>query len=205
MEKNSLMDILLIPKAYFRKLNDNILTLYLGIIFIGLFDMSILLSDNLVKFFIGKPGNILLYNISLFLCFVVFIGVVDVCFFCFPLFDFFKMFKVKEKITSAKVHLIRFMKTYIISHIPIIPLKIVLIFVGQKAMGNDVLMEYVYVVDGVLIGIWHCAIIIRGIYTLYGFSPKIRGLLFAGLYLWSLILGSVITFSVDKWFLLLFK
>ena len=100
--KKFLIDRLLFPKDFFKKITDKLHTLYIGIVLIGLVDLGMSLIYKIPFYFYNKPTEILVYNISLALCIIILVGLLDIIFFAMPLFDIFKNFALRKRITDIK-------------------------------------------------------------------------------------------------------
>ena len=205
-----LLDILLFPKSFYKKISDKLFTLYLGIVLVGLYNIGFaLVLNNRLGLFFARPYVFLVYNISLALCLIFLLGLVDVVFFSIPLFDIFKFFRIKERIVNIKGLLIKLMKVYVVSYFLIIPVKMIAAAIGLN--GRDLVGSFVaqgsivILINYVLIPLWHSAILARGINTIYNFDDRIKGIVFMVIYSWKTLLGFALGLSVEKWILLLFR
>ena len=209
MEKFSLLDILLLPKSFYTKLTDKLLTLYLGIAFVGLFDTGFaLVANNKLRLFFGRPYVFLVYNISLALCVVILLGLIDIVFFSLPLFDIFKFFRVKERIKDIKGQLIKLMKVYVVSHFIIIPIEILIALLGFRMGIGDELTAWS--VSGVLafyalVFAWYSAVLTRGINAIYNFDDRLKNIVFVTVYTWSTLLSFAVSLMMERWILPLFR
>ena len=87
------LNIVLLPKEVYRKLTDNKSLLILGIIIVGLINMSLPdIAGTCLKYFKDKPNNILYRNIIIFSVLVILSGLIDVLVMSIPLRDLFKVF-----------------------------------------------------------------------------------------------------------------
>lgn len=206
MSNNTLLDILLFPKAFFEKITDKLHSLYLGIILIGFIDMGFVLSTKLSQYFFAKQQSVLIFNITLALCFVVLIGLVDVIFFALPLFDIFKFFRVKERIKNINGQLIKLMKIYIASHFLVVPVNAFFYWlaVGDDKTGTSMGITS-FLVLMVITPLWHSAIISRGINTIYSFDERLKSLVFLIVYAWTVLLGYALSFITDNWLVVLLR
>ncbi|MFZ5989677.1 MAG: hypothetical protein ACOYWZ_21490 [Bacillota bacterium] len=204
MNNSTLLDILLFPKTFYKKLSDKLLSLYLGIIVIGLIDTGMILGTRMSDFFLGKPHVVLVFNISLALCFVVLIGLMDVVFFSLPLFDIFKFFRLKERIKNINGQLIKLMKIYMVSRFYVVPIGVVLRLLAGGPLGGSSFI-YMWLVLDILLIVWQSAIIARGVNTIYSFDDRLRSLVFVIAYTWLTLLGFAVVFIVNNWLLKLFK
>ena len=94
--KKFLIDRLLFPKDFFKKITDKLHTLYIGIVLIGLVDLGMSLIYKIPFYFYNKPTEILVYNISLALA-LLFSRAFGYIIFAMPLFDIFKNFALRSE------------------------------------------------------------------------------------------------------------
>lgn len=208
MEKSTLLDILLLPKAFFAKITDKLPTLFLGLIFVGVADAAFLLYQYVPKIFVNKTMSVLIFNSTLALCIAVLLGLIDVIFFSLPLFDLFKFFRVKERIPNINGQLIKLMKVYISAHLIIVPVQAFFeatIFLSSKAGMNANFSVSMALIQFILIPIWLSAIVSRGINTIYDFDDRLKSMIFVIVYTWYLLLSFAMSFTLFKWILILFK
>ena len=200
----NLLDLLLFPRELYRKLNDRKLTLYLGVIFIGIVDVAFMLDKHYTRLFADKSGDALIYRIALLCLLIVAIGVIDVIFTCVPLFDLFKKFKAEPEAPVLTATIVRLMKAYIMSHFILIPVEAVLYLAKNNI--NMIPKDIIFFAGliGTIIPFWFSAIITRGINTIYSFQPFYRSLVFMVVFIWTSILGWVLSYSLDNWIMKLF-
>jgi len=202
-----LLDIFLLPRRLYQNLTGRKLTLYLGILFVGLADLALPnLRENYIKLFSNKTLDVLVYNVILTVLFVVIIGLVDVIFFSVPLFDLFKVFRKEKEASEAGDLRIKLMKIYILAHVIIVPINIILYFAFPNINVNSsnplvVLLAYI----SLLVMVWFSAIISRGINSIYSFQPVFRRLVFLTVFLWNFVLGPVLEYIIDSWIMPLFR
>ncbi|HPD01502.1 MAG TPA: hypothetical protein PLA01_09175 [Acetivibrio sp.] len=200
MSNNSLLDILLFPKSFYKKISDKLLTLYLGIILVGFIDMGFGLYTDIPMYFWSKPPTTLMFNISLTLCFVVLAGLIDIVFFALPLFDIFKFFRVKEKIKNINGQLIKLMKIYVVSHFLVVPVNAFFLFLSNGPYGENGSVSIIsFFVLTVVTPIWHCAIVTRGINAIYSFDDRLKNAVFPLVYVWTTLLGYALGFIINNW------
>ncbi len=205
MPNNTLLDILLLPRSFYKKISDRMNTLYPGIILVGFIDIGFALGTKLYSYFFGKSQSALIFNISLAICFVLLIGLIDVVFFALPLFDIFKFFRVKERINNLNGQLIKLMKIYVVSHFPVVPVNAFFYWLVIGPFGTEGISILAYFITSVITPLWHTAILTRGINTIYNFDERIRTFVFFIVYLWTTMLGYALGFIINNWFFTLFK
>lgn len=185
-----LLDILLFPEGFYRRLTDKRPGLYAGMVFVGAVDLAFtLLSQKFMKYFTGIPGNVLAANLILIPVTILLLGILDVLCFTLPLSDLFGLFKRNEPAFAGESVRIRLMKTYISAHFLIVPanalLLILMNYAGTKAYMTPGLVDTYTLV----ITVWFSAIILRGANTIYRFEPVFKGLAFAGIYAWNVLIS----------------
>jgi len=200
VSNNNLLDILLFPKSFYKKISDKLLTLYLGIILVGFIDMGFSLYADLPMYFLRKPPTALLFNISLTLCFIILAGLIDIVFFALPLFDIFKFFRVKERIKNINGQLIKLMKIYVVSHFLVVPVNAFFLFLSNGFYGPKGAVFYIsFFMLSIVTPVWHSAIMTRGINAIYNFDERLKGAVFGLVYIWSTLLGYALGYIIDNW------
>lgn len=203
-----LLEILLLPREVFAKITDKKPMLYIGIVLVGCIDFIFpYLVENYQKFFVNRPFQLVYYNISLAVVFILLLGLVDLMFFSLPLFDLFKVFKKEGEAVYGNGTLIKLMKVYIVAHLPVIPVDILVYALLRGAGGIDntgiAILLYAYIL---IVPLWFSAIISRGINVLYDFQPVFKRLVILAVYSWTYLLGTVaFPFMINNWILGLFK
>lgn len=204
MVKKFLIDRLLFPKGFFKKLTGKLHTLYMGIVFIGLVDLGISFAYKIPLYFYNKPSETLVYNISLALCIIILVGFLDILFFAIPLFDIFKNFALRKRIIDMKGQFIKLMKVYIVSHFLIIPVYILLHLVFKESISGIRIYSGLFLIFKIIIIFWQSAIVTRGIYVIYTFHKKLKIMVFFIVSTWLMVLGYTIDYLVNAWFMKLF-
>jgi hypothetical protein len=227
-----LLDILLFPKELYKRITDKKPSLYAGIIFIGLIDLSFILYRNFDELFINKVHGDLIFNIFLSIIVVAAIGIIDVMFFTLPMFDLFKRFKKNKNLSSKfssssnkdilglknvklkgqniedKNLLIRLMKVYIITHFLILPAEIAIIMIYKNLINDVNIVTWVIYISAIIdlaIPIWFGSAITRGTNVLYTFNPIFKRLVFLIVFVWNHLLSYALSYMIDKWILILFR
>lgn len=188
-----LLNILLLPAGFYRRLNRGMLTLCLGVIATGVFD--VFFPDFIEicrKLFAGRTSLDVRYNILVSAALTLLLGTVDVVFFSIPLYDFFKYLKKKEG-TAVSVSPVQVMKAYIVSNLIIVPVATVLDYAVFNSIdiNSNIWLAYFFVIL-----IWSSAIVTRGINALFSFNPILRKLTFIIVFTWSFVLGMVFEYQI---------
>lgn len=200
MPKKNLLDVLLFPKSFFKKISGRPSTLYPGIFLIGLTDMGLFLNKRLMVYFSGKDTGTLIFNISLMLVFIVLIGLMDIAFFSLPLIDIFKFFRVEKRVENFNTQRIKLMKIYIVSHLPVVPVSIFLHLILEAPYAAEGLVYAIVTIALLLaVPIWHAYIIARGANVIYSFDKRLKDPVFVIVYLWTLLLGSALGYIIENW------
>lgn len=202
--KKFLIDRLLFPETFFKKLTDKLHTLYIGIIFMGLVNLVLPLIPRIPFYFYNKPPEILVYNISLSLCIIILVGLTDILFFAIPLFDIFKRFALRKRIANIKGQFIKLSKVYIVSHFLVAPVYILIQWMFTDNFSGIRTQSGVFLVFTIIITFWQSAIITRGMYVIYTFHEKLKSLIFFMVSAWLMILGYTIDYVVNTWLMGLF-
>lgn len=208
MEK--FFNIVLFPKSLYKRISDNKLTLFLGIIFIGIIDLGFVLVEGFRQFFGGAETSKTVYNIALAILFTLLLGVVDVLFFTIPMFDLFKRFKKREGsvVTNEQGQFIKLAKVYIIAHFLILVPQIIMFLIYRNIVltlniSNRLL--YVALFIDFIIPFWFSAAISRGVNTIYKFKTLFGKLSFLILFVWNYVLGHALSYVISNWILSVFK
>jgi len=200
----NLLDILFLPKNFYRKLNEKKLTLYMGIIFIGIVDLVFTFADNYSNIFSNKAENVILKNIVLLVACIIIIGIVDVVFFSIPLFDLFKKFKKESQDIEPRTKLIKLMKVYISAHFVLVPLEILIYLAAKNINSLNYSVVFIAAFIEMILPIIFSAAIARGINAIYDFQPIYKSLVFIVTFVWSYALGFALSYVIDNWIMRLF-
>lgn len=201
----SLLDIFLLPRGLYKRLNEKELTLYLGILFIGCIDVIYpQVTSLLSKLFVGRPKEAVIGNILVIIGSIIVVGLIDVIFFAVPMADLFnKVFK-SEKV-KEDVSLVKIMKVYIIAHLITLPANALLYyFLDASQLGSNMFFTYLTGYIAILVLIWFNAIIVRGVNSLCDFIPVFKALVFPAVFIWNILLGIGLQYMIDNWLTKLF-
>lgn len=207
MNKLRVIDIFLLPRSWYERLNSKVFTLYIGIFVLGMFDLVLPISANLYRMFWKASFGVAMHNFLIAVLLSILLGLIDVVFFSLPLFDLFKFFK-KGKIKDRNNDLlIKFMKAYIISHAWMIVTTILLLLayyiMGSQANNNFLI--YIIIMVYCIVPLWFVASVTRGVDCIYNFERKLRPLVFISVLSWVFLLQMAMGFMMEKWFILLFR
>ncbi|HOJ10556.1 MAG TPA: hypothetical protein PK733_08180 [Clostridiales bacterium] len=214
------LDILLFPRSLYKKISDKKLTLYIGIIFIGLVDLGFPLADNFKSFYTGDGYSRIVYNIALTIIFTILLGAIDILFFSIPISDLFKRFKKGNKPADGnqvyeKGLFIKLIKVYMIAHFLILLPEIISFIIYRNIANtlvsgvttnnlNSVLLYIAFFID-VLIPFWFSGAITRGVDVVYEFKPLYKRLVFLVIFVWNYLLGYALSYMISNWILKLFR
>lgn len=201
----SLLDIFLLPRGLYKRLNEKELTLYLGILFIGCIDVIYpQVTSLLPKLFIGRTKEAVIVNILVIIGSILVVGLIDVIFFAVPMADLFnKVFK-SEKVQES-ISLVKIMKLYIIAHLITLPANALLYYFYDFAqLGSNIFFTYLISYVEILMIIWFNAIIVRGVNSLCNFLPVFKVLVFPAVFTWNILLGIGLQYMIDNWLAKLF-
>lgn len=206
MNKEKLLNILLLPKSIYNKISDNRVTLILGILLIGIKDIFLPLNNKFLAYFWDRAQPIVIFNATLVLLAVVLIGLMDAAFFAYPLADLMQLLRFGKKGLAQKRPIIRLIKFYIVAHFVIIPVDILIELIDK--MVNFGAYPQIGLVAGIILlltPLWFTGVITRGILVLYKFEERFRGLVFMSILLWNVILSVVLNFVIQNGIFPLFK
>ena len=205
--KDKLLNILLFPPKLFAGLSDKRLTLYAGILLIGIIDLFMPdFMDTYKQLFTGISSDSVSWNILIAVGIVVLLGVVDTVFFSVPLYDLFKWLKKRED-KPHNASSVKIIKVYIMSHFLIVPINVLMhyLFFSGVTENSGALITNLYLAYFFLILVWSSAIVARGINTLFSFNPVFKRLTFIIVFTWNFLLGMVFELQILNWLLKLFK
>jgi len=203
----NILDILLFPKRIYERINDKRFTLFLGFILVGFIDLMFPFNKTIPLFFINKPQGTFIYNLTLSCIFIICLGVIDVLFLSLPLFDLFNFFRKENNLKSRNDILIRIMKFYVLAHLLIWPISSIIyyLFGAIKPDTSPVLAIMLLFYFEIVMPVWFCAIITRGINVIYKFETRMKGLVFLIVYIWSTLLGYGLSYGIEHWVMRLFR
>lgn len=204
---NKLLDLLLFPKSFYRRLTSNKTWLYVGMAFVGIVDLIYAYIDNYAELFTGKTQSILLFNSLLAVILIAVIGFIDVLFFSLPVFDLFKLFKKKEIQNVSSSLAVIVMKVYIVAHILIVPVNSLLYFLERDAAiaASPAFITIYGLYTELLLPIWFSAAIARGVNIIYGFKPVFVRFAFAAVFLWNMLYNTAFGYLVSGLVMALFR
>lgn len=201
-----ILDILLLPKKFYKKFTAKKPLLFLGIILDGLLFMGLTLIDSFSKIFHGKSLMIIYFNITLAIVCIALIGFIDVLFFSVPIFDLFKHFRKDKEELHSEDQLIKLMKVYICATIVTFPINLIFTLVlNNLNIPRGLVLDTLVSIIILLPSVWGAAIISRGVNELYSFQPFFKRLVFLVVLAWSTILAIVLMYITDNWLMVLFK
>lgn len=206
MRGAKILDILLLPKSLYGRITDRSSTLILGIILIGLLDLGFSLFDKIKQLFSGKTQSVLFYNVTLTIIAVIVIGLIHVLFFARPIFDLYKRFKKEKDVPDGNSQLIKIMKIYIVANLIILPVNILFNYIVSR-MGdiNNPAYRDIILYSYIIISVWFCAAVTRGINAIYSFTPNYRRLVFPSVFLWDFLLSFALQFIISHLLMTLYK
>jgi len=203
MEKNRLLDILLLPRQFYQKLSAKKPLLFLGIAFVGLVDIIFPLIEHRIMVFGGKTVGILNYNIGMAIIFTLILGLVDVMFFTLPVFDFIRFIK-RDGPLFTNDSLIRFTKSYIMAHVLVIPFNGIFYWLMYNERTSTALPAAVIIIAVIytyfLMPAWFSGIITRGANLIFDIDMSKKPLVFAVIFTWNYILGNyALNYIIEHW------
>lgn len=208
MNTNKILDVLLLSKSFYQRFTDKRSTLFWGIFLVGLMDIIFILSYNngYIDIFSDKPQAAFYFNIAYTVFMVFLLGLVDVLFFSLPLYDLFKFFKKEEQSPGNQGSLIKILKIYIMANFLVIPINILSILLGNRpGIAEDMNLINILSLLYVLLNVWFCAAVARGINSIYNFQPSYKRLVFMVVYIWNFFLSSAFQYAILHWILAAYK
>jgi hypothetical protein len=200
--RNSLsttLNILLFPISLFKRLTEKKLTLFLGILLVGLVDLGFPIALNFSRYFWGKPLSALVLNILLLLVFVAAIGLIDVLFFAVPINDVCKFFKKGAEGIPKSGFPVRVMKVYALSHV-LITLVNALVY---SLILNTSVTSYLWIAGSmsiylyVIMPLWFTAVISRGLNAVFNLEGITKYIIFILVFIWTFLMGYALGFISD--------
>ena len=201
-----ILDILLLPKKFYKKFTAKKPFLFIGIILDGLLFIGFTLFENFSKIFHGKSLMIIYFNTTLALVFIALIGFIDVLFFSVPIFDLFKFFRKDKEEPHSEELLIKLMKVYVCATIVTFPINLIFgLLLNNLNIPRGLVLDALISIIILLPSVWGAAVISRGVNELYSFQPFFKRLVFLVVLAWGTILGIALMFITDNWLMVLFK
>lgn len=200
------LDLILLPKSKYEKINDNKVFLIIGCLFVGCMDILFPLSRT-SQALLHKPNDVFIHNFIIMGIWIVLLGCIDVFFMIKPIVDFIKYInKDKLKEINTKGAEIKVAKYYIIAHLILFPFYILVELLNKyydsiKFLGRilDVFVLIIYIIGEWGVLIWFTAILFRGLDTLFKFEKRQKLLFFILLVAWSQMLSYAISFMEKNW------
>ena len=188
------------------RLNSKKLSMILGIIFVGIVDMTIPLVFYYNKYFTDRTGKDLYYNIGMAVLFILILGIIDVLFTCIPLFDLFKRFGTKNKNFADSSYLVKLMKIYVLAHFLVIPVNVLFeTAVIKFDVASSITFAYIYTIYvEILAPVWFNGIMTRGIRVIYNFDNVVKTVIFFILMFWSTLVGIALNYILGNWIIHVF-
>lgn len=205
LKLNNIIDLFLLQKDFYSKLNDKSMWLYIGIAFVGIrdviFNMIGINADNTDYF---KDIQFTIKTFGILILTVAVIGFIDVICFSYPIFDIIKHFKKKNENNSMALGMVyssiltKVIKVYIIANVLLTPLDIVYYFTSKFALvyPNIMLLTYISLVLGVLGYFWFNGAITRGICIIFKLRNSV-GLVFVLVFCWNALISWAIGYLLN--------
>ncbi len=206
MNKDNFFDLILLSKKTYARFTNKLITLYLGIIFVGITDVIFDVILNYKAVFLYKTGPVLFYNCIFIAIIIVFMGLIDNVFFAVPLYDLFKRFRIESDILEGKNKLIKLMKVYIVAHFIIVIFRTSILLLAGKYMflNQTIAIGTIGLIIISIVPIWFCSAVTRGINVIYAFSQKHRSLIFIIVFGWFSLVDVALGF-LQEWIMKLLK
>lgn len=197
----------MLSKDFYRRLTDKKLSLCIGIILLGIIDLVVPFVEKYKEIFIGKSQTVLYYNIALAVAFVIIIGLIDVLFFSLPLFDLFKVFPKEVEIQSNSSLIVKIMKIQITANLLVlIPSLVIILMYKNLNLDKHPFIVSLALLLSILIPIWFCSAISRGINSIYSFKPIFKMLVLTVVLIWFFLVNYfALSYVIDNWVFVLFK
>ena len=199
------LDYFLLPKDYYAKLTDKSFWLYIGIAAVGFRDVLLailgLLSSN-EQF--KDTFALSLRSIAILLLSIIVIGFIDVLCFSYPAYDIIKLFKRRgeknDSMSSEFTHsniLTKVMKSYIIINVIITPVDLVVYYIARTASPSYLVYLGISVL-AMLSYLWFNCAITRALGVFFKIKSEAKLLVFLLVVLWNELLGTVLSFLINK-------
>ncbi|MDD4493255.1 MAG: hypothetical protein PHV32_02725 [Eubacteriales bacterium] len=198
---------LIFPDKVYKKLTGKIFSLVLGMIAVGLFDITPFLMDNFKGLFRSADSGATTHNVLTAAGILIALGVLDVLLFAVPLYDLFKVFKKEGPMEYTGELRVRLFKVYIIAHLPVLPLQLLIYYFtrGMVVENANIFVLFILSIVSLLLALWFYMLISRGVNSLYDFKPLQKRLVFPVVLIWSYILGTVMDYAMSAWIIKLFR
>lgn len=177
-----LWDMLMLPEQVFEKLSLHVGTfVYIGILMVGVYNFIFPGRDVFKGNFASRLMTESLAKILLALVISAVIGLLNVYIFCKPLHNFLIKRKYAHSQNSAHT-VMKLVKVYIYSHVPIIFISIVIRYLMVfNVYRNDV---NVRLLTFVILPLWFSYIISRGCNIVYKIKGKYAAATFIAVFTW---------------------
>jgi hypothetical protein len=206
---NNVIDFFLLQKDFYAKLTDKSIWLYIGIVFLGIRDISFYMfgmNSNNINY--SNQIQFDIKTIAILLATILLIGFIDAIAFSYPVFDVIKHFKKKNESNSMSQGVLysslltKVIKVYVIANILITPLDIVYYFTSKFALiyPGIMILTYISLVLGILGYFWVNGAITRGLCILFRVRNS-AGLIFVLVFFWNALLSWAIDYLMNLVFI----
>ncbi len=202
---NRIIDLFLLKKDFYSKLNDKIMWLYVGIVFVGLRNVFFV-AVNMISSNEDSKNNFVLdfKTTGILILTVLVVGFIDLIAFSYPAFDTIKHFKNRKESKSMSLvviyssQLTKVAKMYAIVNALITPIDLLYYFTGKMAVSyNSEILIYISLVLKTLAYFWFNGAITRGLCVLFKLPNNIRGIVFVLVFIWNALLSQAIVYLLN--------
>jgi hypothetical protein len=200
MRPFTLLDILILPRWFYRKISDKLLTVLIGTLIIGFADLLFYILSSWNIIFHRKSEVVLIYDAIILILIIIFSGLIKLVLFSIPLYDLLKRYRLEIDFFDGSNKLIKLMKIYIVAHVLLIILELILYyFIATNIIFISKAMKpyFVLIFTTVIIPIWFSGIITRGIKTVFLLKEKFNNLVFVIVFSWNFMI--IIAFETICW------
>ncbi|MDR1439112.1 MAG: hypothetical protein LBJ10_03600 [Clostridiales bacterium] len=204
---NSMLDAVLLPKAFYRTMPVSRRTLIFCICVSGAFSFGYpFLPDNFSALFVGQPAGIALFNAALTIALLLLTGIVDSFVYCRPISDALRYLSGKLGGYRDSFLLLKTMKIYALSAVIVNPLYILVsrALFGDIETTRNIGKIQVYLLATALMQLWSFGIMSRGMNSVLRFKGVQRVAVFLFVSSWSFIWGIVLRYMVAEFLLKLY-
>lgn len=205
LDFNKIIDFFLLKRDFYSKLNDKIMWLYVGIVFVGLRDVFFV-ALNLYSKNVDFKNNFAFdfETTGMLVLTALVVGFLDLIAFSYPAFDTIKHLKNRNDSKSMSLvviyssQLTKIAKMYALVNVVVTPIQLLCYFTGKMAVSyNSEILVYISLVLEILAYFWFNGAITRGLCVLFKLPNNIRGIVFVLVFIWNALLSQAIVYLLN--------
>jgi hypothetical protein len=190
---------LLFTENFYKRLNYNRVTLYIGILLVGLKDVGLYMYADGISIFDIKTSALSMVHLVAAIGLICIFGVMDVVFYSRPVYDILKRFPPMENFTRQRHLPIIIMKIYILANMILAPFDtFITILDRNKLIPQN--SEWVFGLLSLLVLIsllWYFGVITKGVNVVFGLQIPYKLLATIINLFWIFLVNYALNYLID--------